>query len=89
VYFSGNFSAGELDDIAAQLPDRAAVRGRPGAPLTVGTMADTCYPVRGIFDPLGFLQGLPDDHNRIVYIRQKSGRAVFDGPLPADYPRRW
>ena len=29
------------------------------------------------------------DHNKTVYIRQKSGRAVFDGSLPADHPGRW
>ncbi len=29
------------------------------------------------------------DHNKTVYIRQKSGRAVFDDPLPADHPGRW
>ena len=29
------------------------------------------------------------DHNKTVYVRQKSGRAVFDDALPADYPGRW
>lgn len=29
------------------------------------------------------------DHNKTVYIRQKSGRAVFDDPLPADHPGEW
>ncbi|HEX7009303.1 MAG TPA: hypothetical protein VF184_04940 [Phycisphaeraceae bacterium] len=58
VFFSGNFSVKELDDIARELPARAGVRGRTGAPLTLGTLADACYPVRGIFDPLGALQGL-------------------------------
>ena len=29
------------------------------------------------------------DHNKTVYVRQKSGRAVFDDALPPDYPGRW
>jgi hypothetical protein len=58
VHFSGNFSAGELDDIAAQLPDHCSVRGRGQSPVTVGTLADRCYPVRGVFDPLGVLESL-------------------------------
>lgn len=32
---------------------------------------------------------VPPDHNKTVYIRQKSGRAVFDDALPEDYPGRW
>jgi hypothetical protein len=32
---------------------------------------------------------IPADHNKTVYVRQKSGRAVFDDALPADYPGRW
>ncbi len=58
VHLSGNFSAGELDDIAAQLPDGCTVRGRGESPVTVGTLADRCYPVRGVFDPLGVLESL-------------------------------
>lgn len=58
VFFSGNFSADELDDIAAELPPRSAVRGRPGAPVSIGNRADSCYPVTGIFDPLDLLNAL-------------------------------
>ena len=29
------------------------------------------------------------NHNKTVYVRQKSGRGVFDDTLPADYPGRW
>jgi pimeloyl-ACP methyl ester carboxylesterase len=32
---------------------------------------------------------IPADHDKVVYIRQKSGQAVFDGSLPANYPGRW
>ena len=32
---------------------------------------------------------IPKDHNKTVYVRQKSGRGAFDGPLPDDYPGRW
>ena len=32
---------------------------------------------------------IPANHNKTVYVRQKSGRAVFDEALPADYPGRW
>jgi len=32
---------------------------------------------------------IPPNHNKTVYIRQKSGLAVFDDALPADYPGRW
>jgi pimeloyl-ACP methyl ester carboxylesterase len=32
---------------------------------------------------------IPADHNKIVYVRRKSGRAVFDASPPADYPGRW
>ncbi len=29
------------------------------------------------------------NHRKTVYIRQKTGRGPFDGPLPEDYPGRW
>ena len=32
---------------------------------------------------------IPENHNKTVYVRQKSGRAVFDDALPSDYPGRW
>jgi len=36
------------------------------------------------------LQGkFSDDHNKTVYVRQKSGCAVYDQTLPEDYPGKW
>jgi dipeptidyl aminopeptidase/acylaminoacyl peptidase len=32
---------------------------------------------------------IPLDHNKTVYVRQKSGQGAFDGPLPEDYPGKW
>ena len=32
---------------------------------------------------------IPEDHDKTVYIKQKSGRGAFSGAMPDDHPKRW
>jgi len=65
IHMTGNFSKAESDDILRHLPEDCFLRGRGGShSVSVGSLVDECYPVRGMFNPaeiLHDLQSVTDD----------------------------
>lgn len=81
VHMTGNFSAAELRAIGTELPDGCYVRGAKPGSLSVAALTETCYPVRGIFDPLAVLRSLQR-------LREASPTTVFID-LRASYDRTY
>ena len=100
IQFTGNFSGPEFEDIERNLPDNAFCRrsraGR-GATTSISGSVDTCYPCRGMVNPLRVLNGLQpmaDGEPRTVFVsfrpsydrgyeRVDAAGKVFD--IAADY----
>jgi len=56
LHIGGNFSRDERTAIQAALPEACFLRGEGRTVQSVASMADVCYPVRGIVDPVGILK---------------------------------
>jgi len=74
IQFTGNFSGDENESIEQNLPDNAFYR-RPrmnrAATAAIRGSVDSCYPIRGIVNPLAVLrdmQGLADGQPRTIFV---------------------